>query len=270
MMNGAVAVTYPEMLDPFQVMEGLSVTRQKDATAINAFVNHPDIYPFVKGDLKGYLDLSKFIAAGHPVLCGEFGGVIMIRLQPGIYEVHTAIMPSARGAWGNRMFRDALHFMFCTTDAVEILTRVPQDNRAAEAATKFVGFKSEWTIENGWTGLNGGRVNVDVYSMKIQDWMRRESRLRQIGEWFHSALNDIYVRTGKPGVTHAQQAIHDQYVGATVALTVGGRPDMAVYFYNRWASVSGFAPIKLMSTSPITIDIVESKIVFNNGKLEVV
>lgn len=269
-MNGAVAVAYQEMSDPFHVMDGLTVTRQKDATAINAFVNHPDIYPFVKGNLEGYIDLSKIIASGHPVLCGEFGGVIMVRLQPGIYEVHTAIMPAARGSWGNRMFRDALHFMFCTTDAVEIMTRVPQDNPSAAAATKFVGFKSEWTVENGWPGMKGGRVNVDVWSMKIQDWMRRESRLRQIGEWFHSTLNAIYASTGKPIVTHSQEAIHDQYVGAAVALTVGGRPDMAVYFYNRWASLSGFSPIKLMSTAPITIDIVESKIVFTNGKLEVV
>lgn len=237
------------------------IERQFTADRLNEIANDASVYPWVCGPLTGPLDLSPVVAdRNNFALVGAHGAVLFVRHQGGLYEAHTVVLPSGRGAWAVMLARAVAQWMFCHTDAVELLTRVPKGNLAARALTRAVGSTFEFTNPRGWT-LHGKVVPADIYAMRIQDWMRDAPGLPERGVWFHDELEKEYARVGKTEPRHPDDATHDRYVGAAVAMISGGQPHKAVIFYNRWAVMAGYAPIAVVSTNPITIDIHDALIV---------
>ena len=155
------------------------------------------------------------------------------------------------------MVQEALRWMFTETDALEIVTRVPKNNVGARALAKAIGGQKEFTINQGWV-YEGQIVAADVYALRIQDWMANAPGLEAKGEWFHKKLESEYDRMGYEEPIHPDDPLHDRYVGAAVAMILGGQPYKAMIFYNRWAGMTGYAPIKVVSTEPTVIDIHES------------
>lgn len=76
-----------------------------------------------------------------------------------------------------------------------------------------------------------------------------------LGQWFHTRLHSEKQRLGVKTPDHDEDAGHDAAVGATLLLALTGRVDEAVALYNEWASVSGYVPIKMLSREPLTVDI---------------
>lgn len=244
------------------------IERQYDAHNINRVLNHPEVIEWVREYQIGKLDVTPLIAnQANVLLMGEYGGLFFHQLQSGIYEVHTAILPEGRGKWAARMARACLHVMFCQADALEILTRVPKGNLGARALTRMCGFDYEFTRPaelRGWV-YRQDPISADVFSLTIQKWMRTAPALVERGQWFHAKLEQEYRKFGKVEKPHADDLIHDRYVGAAVEMLFANNIVKGLSFYNRWASVAGYQTVSINSTNPLTIDIGEALLCFKNA-----
>lgn len=248
----------------------MMIQREFSPRNINAILNHPSVYPWVNGAVSGDLDISPVLAdPRHVALFGEHGGVIFIHHQGGLYEAHTQVLPEGRGKWTVDMVNEALAWMFTHTDAVEIMTRVPEGNRAAKGLAIAIHGKYEFTNPRGWI-KDGKSIPAEIYALRIQDWMRFAPSLPAHGRWFHERLTAEYARLGRKDDIHPDDETHDRYVGASVAMILGGQPHKAVIFYNRWAIMADYVPIRLLDTNPIAIDIADAIVVWRHNNLEVV
>ena len=234
------------------------IERQTDATLINRFVNDPSIYPHVRGTHVGLFDLSQVVArAEHVVLCGEHGGVIFIKHAGGYYEAHTAVLPEGRGKWTIRLGHAVLRWMFSRTDAAEIVTKCPHGNLAAVAGARAIGARHEWTTRPIWQA-DEGMVPVDIYAVTIGEWMARQGRVFEAsGRRFHEWLEVEGMH-----VEHGIDSVHDAYVGAAVEMIEAGQINKGIGFYNRWAAVSDYRPLRAICWEPPTLDIGTANLVF--------
>lgn len=234
------------------------IKRHFTADSLNEVVNHPSVYEWVRGAATGPLDLTiPVLDEDNVLLMGEYGGVLFIKHSPGTYEAHTQVLPDGRGPWTVDMVNEALRWMFTKTDAIEIVTRVPKGNIAAMALARAINGRPEFTIKMGWIH-EGEVIPADIYALRIQDWMAKAPNLEAKGKWFHERLEAEYDRLGYEEPIHPEDPLHDRYVGAAVEMIMGGQPYKAVIFYNRWAGMTGYAPVKVVSTNPTVIDIHES------------
>lgn len=242
------------------------IERVFSAERLNEIVNDPSVYPWVCGALKGqYLDLTPAVRDRRNVtLLGEHGGVVFEQHQPGYYEAHTQVLPAGRGSWTLAMVNEALLWMFAGTDAVEIVTRVPKGNFAARALTRAIHGIYEFTAPHGWV-KDGQVISSDIFALRIQDWIRTSPNLVKRGEWFHSKLEQEYEALGVSEALHPDDNSHDRNVGAAVEMFLRSQPHKAVVFYNRWAVMSGYAPVEIITENPLTIDIRDAVLVIRNN-----
>ena len=246
------------------------INRTFDANLVNSVVNDPSIYPWVHGSVVGPIDLGPVLAnRDNYCLWGEHGGTVFIQMQPGLYELHTQVLPEGRGKWTISMVRASFEWMFTRTDCVEILTRCPQGNIAAKAAAKRVGMAFEFTRPNTWV-QDHKPIPSDIYSLKVQDWMRDAPGLVEKGEKFHHDLVAEYTRMGSHNHSHPQDSNHDRYVGGAMEMVKGGQPMKAMVFYNRWARVSGYTEISILKAEPVIMDITEAILMIKGDELRVV
>lgn len=231
----------------------LNITRAVDAVKINEVLNHPEVRPFVADMADGNLDISEAVLNQHNVLLmGEFGGVMFYHVMPGLYEAHTQVLPEGRGDWAAQLVTACAHWMFTRTDATEIITRVPSNHPAAAALTRVTGMTYEFTEKKNTT-FNGEVVDVNIYSGRIQEWIKRANHLDAIGSAFHQHLNDEAKRLGVTEQPHEDDETHNRYVGASVAMMQGGQIKKAVLFYNRWAHAARHPVVTLVGLMPAAI-----------------
>lgn len=245
----------------------VKIRREYDAVRLNKVLNHPDVRPWVADAGEGTLDVSLQVAnRGNILLMGQHGGCLLFRVMPGMYEVHTQVLPNARGAWALAMVRAGAHWMFTHTDAFEIVTRVPRPHRAAKGLTIAAGMRLEFTRE-GECRFRGEIVPVDLYSFRIQDWVTKASGLEQVGRWFHERMHAEAARLNITTPPHGDDPNHFRYVGAAYEMVRHGQVAKAINFYNRWAVMARHAPVELLCASPVAIrfDIGILKLV-NGGK----
>lgn len=233
------------------------VVRESDATRINTVLNHDAVRPWVLMPGQEALDLSAFVADPHNVvLMTEDGqvGIAFVWHEPGIYEAHTVALPDARGSRVLAAVRSMIAFMFVTTDAMELLTRVPVNNIAADALARAVGGTLDFERAAAWP-TDKGPVAVRHYALRYHDWVRSAELVERFGEFFHERLEAENARLGVPDEIHDHDPAHDRHVGAAVAMILAGQPAKGIVLYNRWARFAGYLPATLMSHAPLIIDI---------------
>lgn len=249
----------------------INLTREPDASKLNAVINDPSIYPWVKGFLDGPIDLTAAVADESNIcLMAEHGGVIFHRHQMGLFEVHTQILPAGRGPWAVAMAQEAAKYMFCRTDAMEIMTKVPKGNFAARALTKAIGGSFEFTNKRGWV-KDGQIIPADIFRLTIQDWIRTAPNLVERGHLFHERLEAEFTRLGVSEASHDDDDTHDRYVGAACEMILGGQPQKGIIFYNRWAALADYKQVGIVSLNPLLIDIRNAVVaVGDDGQFNVV
>lgn len=231
-----------------------TLKRSTDAKRLNEIVNHPKVHPWVSVNGEP-LDLSATLeSADIYALLGSMGGVTFHRLQPGLFDAHTHILPDGRGQWGLAMVEAALHWLFTRTEAVEVMTRCPKGNLAAKALARAIGGTCEFINPHGWVKDNQP-IPADIYALRIQDWMRRAPGLVERGRWFHDRLKAELAMHGRTEPPHPEDGTHDRYVGAACEMIFGGAAPKGILFYNRWAVMAGYVPIAIAAVNPLTIDI---------------
>lgn len=220
--------------------------RAADAEWANWVLNHPVVRPDVADEKDGALDVSSIVAnAQNVVLNWEHGVFVVIGYGGGIYEAHTAILPSGRGKRAVEFARAGFQYMFTSTDCVEIITRVPVGHVAAKALTERVGFRHQFTTPPECL-FRGERVPCHIYTMTLQEWFVTCPEMEEIGRQFHSWLHS---KLGKMGA-HEDDPAHNRVVGVTIEMFRAGRARKAAVWYNRAALASRHETILLLSESP--------------------
>lgn len=247
----------------------IQIKREKDASRINAILNHPEVRPWVAEMDRGVLDLTSAVENERNILLsGEYGACMFFKLLPGVYEVHTQTLPEGRGKWAKQFIEQALSWMFIRTDCYEVITRVPKAHAAARNMTLFVGARYEFTRENSDI-FQGKRTDVEIYAIRIQDWIIRAEGLEERGAWFHERINAEVKRLGIEEHPHAEDVNHNRYVGAAVEMGLAGQVVKGVQLYNRWALVSRQPIVYFVSNDPPTIKFDVGYLVFHEGDIEV-
>ncbi len=220
--------------------------RTLDATYLNEVSNHPDIRPWLKG--AGMVDLSALVAdPANITLQYEGGGWFLQNLGGCVYEVHSMFLPEYRGAHVKACLAKALEYVFIETDAVKLVTRLPAGNVNARALGKMAGFRT-WFMQG-----------EDEYaSLVIEDWINNSYSCKTAGEAFHDRLEAIKSGHGSELVVHDEDAAHDHAVGAAMMMCKAGNAAKGVWHYNQWARFAGYAPVTLISTSPLIVDVVDA------------
>lgn len=232
----------------------IPVERQWSAERINAVLNHPAVRPWVAGGDE-QIDIAPLVADQRNVLLmGEHGGCMFRKIMPGTYEVHTQVMPEARGQWTSLLTEACAHYMFTRTDCYEVLTRVPEGHVAARTAALNIGMKFEFTRHNECE-FRGRKRDVHIFSIRIQDWIVGADHLTPIGRQFHDVLHTEAERLGVADPAHDDDDNHNKYVGATIEMARAGHVAKAIHFYNRWAVISRHEPIALVGDNPPVVKI---------------
>jgi hypothetical protein len=216
----------------------VTVARATDATWINHVLNDPIVRPWVADVGDGVLDVAPIVADRRNVILeGDHGVIAFLWLQAGVYECHTQILPSGRGSWATEFARECLRFMFTRTDAYEVATRIPECHLAARALATRAGLSLEFSRNDGCV-FRGRRQRVNVYSLRIQDWMADDPCLEARGAWLHDRMAIEAERFGITDETHDDDINHNRYVGAAVEMAMGGQVAKGAALYNRWVSLA--------------------------------
>ena len=136
---------------------------------LQSVIDHPKVRPWIGQDSEqGNVQLSQIFGEGIG-LEFETGGFFFHSLGDGVYEVHTLFLPGTTTALESCLA--AAHFMFCGTDCMRIVTKVPEDNVPAWKLTEKMGFRKDYTREKAYT--RGGVLHdVRHYSLGMEAWGR--------------------------------------------------------------------------------------------------
>jgi hypothetical protein len=246
------------------------LTLCRNAEIVNTLANHPSVKPFIQHIVEGNIDITHQVEDPNNVcLLGGYGCVLFYKQQSGIYEFHTMVLPEGRGEWAYKGGKWAFNYMFTHTDAFELLTRCPDGNLASKALSKLLGMKKAFrTLPN--FKFRGEFVSCDVMSIVIQEWVTNDETLTARGKWFHEFLENEYKRVGKNIEIHDVDDTHDHYVGCAVEMLKNRQITKAVAMYNRWAHISGYQPISVVSLEPLVVDIQEAKLKIFSDTFEVI
>lgn len=232
---------------------GPGLDRTMDATALNAVANHPDVRPWLGGD--GPLDLTGMLADPANVAgLSAHGGFLAVAHGAGRYEVHSLFQPTRSAGETTRAMRAAVTYMFAATDAVELVTKVPDANLAAAGLARLAGFQLLFTMAAPWTADT--RVPMHFNNLTLDRWALASPDARTLGTWLHDAMDAAKEAAGSTlGPHSADDDTHDRMAGAAILMVRAGHPVKAVEFYNRWATFAGYPAIRLLRKHPIVIDL---------------
>jgi hypothetical protein len=234
------------------------IERHTTAEWLNQVANHEAVRPWIAPGTEP-LDLSAQVSDKRNVLLmGEHGGCLFVQIGPGIFEVHTQVLPSGRGAWTRALSEACALYMFTRTEAYEIMTRVPDGHVGAKAGALAQGFRHEFIREKAYL-FRGRLSDIHICGLRIQDWAARAPGMVELGHWLHERMHQELARLGISDPTHEDDENHNRYAGVTLEMARGGQLPKAVLFYNRWASLARhsrggkIAHIALVSRDPPVI-----------------
>ncbi len=140
------------------------ISRSFDSRAFNACLNHPAVLPWVTIPGIDVLDLSPVVADKRNHLLKATDGFFLATYEaPGVLEVHTQFFPWAKTKQTVADAFEAARYGLSVCN--ELITRVPQNNRAADWLARRVGFKHWFTNKAVWPTANG-LVDLTFYRLQ--------------------------------------------------------------------------------------------------------
>lgn len=218
------------------------IRRTLDPAFLNAVANHPEVFPWL-GASGDEIDIAPLVENPQNIaISAQHGGWILVRLEPGVYELHTMFLPEGRGKAYLSASKEAMRYLFACTDATEILTKCPDNNGAARMAAATAGFKERFRRDGAWIDGSG----VSYQGLTIEDWRERDSEVLKAGQWFHERLDALIDHE-----PHPEDTAHNRAVGAAVLMARAGALSKGVAFYNRWARFAGYIEAQQISASAV-------------------
>ena len=217
------------MIEVPQHLRASMVRQDFTAEFLNSVGNDPSVRPYIGNpdsgpvDVSNLLDTSVFLVTDH-------GGFVFHKLNPGYYCLHTMFLPEGRGKHVAAAARDAFMWMFCRTDAEEIVTYSPKARRASRPPRSMC-----------WRNWYEAR-EYDGYRLALMDWASNAPGLPAWGEWFHHTPEAAKTEQGSPVPVpaHEHDPANDRFAGMATAMCFHNQPHKGAYHYNRWAQVAGY------------------------------
>jgi len=237
--------------------------RTLDATRFNEIAAHPEVRPWLGGTHQ--LDLTDTIANPNNfafLTDEQRGGYIYVKLQQGLYAVHTLALPDGRGRQMLEARSEGLREMFTKSDAVEIVTLVPDGNKGADVWALHAGFREVFRREKAFD-LMGEMVDGSYRSLSYVDWAIRDKPSRYDGQRFHEAIHQLVADD------HGEDPVHDALVGATMEGCLQNNVEKAIALYNRWSAHAGYRQIQVLTARPLVLDIGSCLIQYSPDGLQV-
>lgn len=236
----------------------LPFKRDFTAARVNRVCNDPSVIADISLPEQESLDLSAVVAdLRNIVLMCEEGGIVAHWREPGVYEIHTQFTERYRGVSAVRTTREMVSWLFLHSPAMELQTKVPDCNTGAQGLVKAINGRFEFERAGAWQGPEGP-CGVAYYTLRWSDWLYSPwvmGALAARGEWFHGRLDAAKRAFLAPPDAHAPDPSHDVNVGATIELIFAGSIDKALTLYARYARFAGYAEVRLISASPLILDI---------------
>jgi len=239
--------------------------RTFDAAELNRIASHPDVRPWIGYTEGDAIDLSNVVEnpANFCFLTDRgLGGYILVNKGNGLYEAHTLAMPADRGKPMLRLMREGFAFMFLATDCLTVTTLVPDGSLQAASWAKLAGFRFSFRRE-AFFRLDGRLVGGSFMSLAYEDWVSRAPGLEEEGRAFHDMMEEK-----RPHGSHADDEIHDRWVGATIQGIRCGNILKAIALYNRWAAIAGYQSAIAVSANPPLVDIGDAVIQLVDGRMD--
>jgi hypothetical protein len=234
--------------------------RTLDGTFLEEVANHPDVRPWIGG--KDHFNARQIVAnPDHVTLQFDGGGFVFCKIAEGLYEAHTLFLPEHRGKDAVRCLREALRYMFTATECQEILTRVPDGNDRADGFARIAGGVEAYRLEHD-PRFDGKPVSVRALS--LDRWRAMDDECLKAGQEFHRILEAAGQHDG-----HPDEEAHDRAVGASVLMFRQNNFAKAVWAYNRWAAMAGYAQVEMASHSPVIISMGKVFVAMLDGRIEV-
>jgi hypothetical protein len=222
------------------------IARTLDAGFLDSVANDAAVRPTLAGT--GAIDLTGVVEdPANFALVADCGGFLLTPVSPGHYEVHSMFLPG-NGSAPIKAMRAAQEWMFTRTDCVSVWSKVPVSNRAAKGFAIAGGLQP--CFERDYQGLG----QTEFVELPILRWAMSCKALEAHGERFHACLEAAKANTGSPLPTHPHDPAHERAVGAALLMFERGQPHKGAAFYNLWANVAGYAPLRLLGVSPVTVD----------------
>lgn len=206
----------------------MRVATAADKDFIESIITHPEVQPYIGDDNSPSLNVAPYLGHPHVALIVEGGCFFGFWHGYGRLECHTCFLPSSRGKTALREGRAAIDYTFLKTNAFAIVTRVPQNNPAADWYARKMGFRLLFERPNAWI-KNGAPHPVRYYELSLDDWIVQ----------------------GHLVTDHSDDPILDCYASAVAALVNNGQADKATFFYNRWAAITGYPLIEVVTAKPV-------------------
>lgn len=245
-------------MTPLSPLHGMlaKIGRERHAKRVNRIINDPSVLPWVQGAQESPIDLTPSIQDQRNILLmGQHGGTLFHQHFAAIYEAHIQVLPAGRGPWCKLMSQASLYWMFCKTDAMEIMARIPTGNPAVRALVKSLSFRKQESVTSGWT-YDGKEISADVFAITLQEWAGTSPGLVERGEWMARKVNKSLAEP-----TFILQEGQARYLGVLYEMAVCGMPSKGVMLYNRWAAMASSAQIEICSIKPFAVIVNETVVV---------
>jgi hypothetical protein len=242
------------------------LSRTVDAEVFNRVANHPGIRPGLGNGAKPLDFTAALKNLANFGFIGPNGGFIVIHLEPGRYELHTLFDPGCRGSLALKCAAEVFRFLFVETDCTELVTRVPANLKHADFMARRAGFRPLFHLDHGWIDAAGQAIGLQAFSLTLDEWRTQDPTLVAEGEAFHELLRQA--GDGEPLHPH-EDADHERAAGMASLMARAGNHKKAVQSYGRWAVLSNYRPIQLLSLSPAVYDVGNALVMARNGSLEV-
>lgn len=224
--------------------------RSMNAERLNELANHPEVRPWLLG-ADGPLDLSPLVLnPAVVVLEAEHGAFLLVPILPTVYELHTLFMKAGRGKAFFGHAAEMFRYVFTRTPCLEIVTKVPDGNRGAAFASVHAGFVERFH-----------RAGISFRHLTIERWALSDEACLEEGERFHELME------AAGALSHDDDPVHDQIVGAGLLMAHAGQLEKGVSFYCGWATFAGYAGIAVVG--PNLVDVRDAIIEVRDGQVRV-
>lgn len=224
------------------------LTRVIDPNVLRSILDHPAMHCEIGEDIDAMVSNPNNIC-----LAAEYGTMLFIRYFEGIYEADARVLPMGRGEWSKEFAESAIRYMFCGTDAIEILSHVPEGRVASAAACRMMGGRVQFHRRD---------KSATVYSLPIQDWWPRADGLIQRGIEFRDWMRKQGSRFDVLDDEHAR------VLGVTAEMILEARTAKAVVFYNRWGLSTRQPVMPLHSLEPFQVGLGDGVLSVENSILQ--
>lgn len=228
------------------------VKRTFDASLLEAIGNADIVRPLIGGE--GAVRLGDVVAdVRNYALVTERGGFLLQSRGCGAYEVHTLFWPAKSAddaAHTMQAALDAMWWMFCNTDCVRLVTKVPLHNVRARGLAERAGMTAVCTVD---AGPAFDVVGVfDVLAIDLTGW----------------AMSGACESAGLGGDDAPE--CWRRATGALLSMVIAGQRDKAIDWFNVWAASAGLPAAVVVADAPLVLSVAGQRLQFVCGSVEAI